>query len=112
MACTLIFFLMIRRPPRSTLFPYTTLFRSSPPRRAIDSLRNRFVEERLQVKRLPGEPGRSAHHTIIRREVRGIIRQVFQLQHVKGAKSGLSVWHLLKGLRRDLVLRFVPDSPR
>src|SRR5438034_2567634 len=26
------FFLMIRRPPRSTLFPYTTLFRS--PRRA------------------------------------------------------------------------------
>src|SRR3712207_8016344 len=34
------FFLMIRRPPRSTLFPYTTLFRSSgrgwcarPPRR-------------------------------------------------------------------------------
>src|SRR5687768_18600873 len=26
------FFLMIRRPPRSTLFPYTTLFRSSPRR--------------------------------------------------------------------------------
>src|SRR2546430_17311420 len=25
------FFLMIRRPPRSTLFPYTTLFRSHPP---------------------------------------------------------------------------------
>src|SRR5690606_40906265 len=25
-----IFFLMIRRPPRSTLFPYTTLFRSRP----------------------------------------------------------------------------------
>src|SRR2546426_9379539 len=26
---TLFFFLMIRRPPRSTLFPYTTLFRSA-----------------------------------------------------------------------------------
>src|SRR3712207_7937699 len=25
------FVLMIRRPPRSTLFPYTTLFRSGPP---------------------------------------------------------------------------------
>src|SRR5947209_20410661 len=25
----LIFFLIIRRPPRSTLFPYTTLFRSA-----------------------------------------------------------------------------------
>src|SRR5438874_6219256 len=31
-----IFFLMIRRPPRSTLFPYTTLFRS-PCRNAIGS---------------------------------------------------------------------------
>src|SRR5438132_10628802 len=29
------FFLMIRRPPRSTLFPYTTLFRSSPQRLAF-----------------------------------------------------------------------------
>src|SRR5690348_17638942 len=30
-----VFFLMIRRPPRSTLFPYTTLFRShgAPPQR-------------------------------------------------------------------------------
>src|SRR3712207_8532004 len=27
--CLLFFFLMIRRPPRSTLFPYTTLFRST-----------------------------------------------------------------------------------
>src|SRR2546430_11196348 len=27
---TFFFFLMIRRPPRSTLFPYTTLFRSIP----------------------------------------------------------------------------------
>src|SRR5690349_24955167 len=25
-----LFFLLLRRPPRSTLFPYTTLFRSSP----------------------------------------------------------------------------------
>src|SRR6266542_4251688 len=28
---TILSFLMIRRPPRSTLFPYTTLFRSRPP---------------------------------------------------------------------------------
>src|SRR5256885_14950071 len=28
MAILIFFFLMIRRPPRSTLFPYTTLFRS------------------------------------------------------------------------------------
>src|SRR5258708_30299801 len=29
MHCNFFFFLMIRRPPRSTLFPYTTLFRSN-----------------------------------------------------------------------------------
>src|SRR3984893_18914628 len=31
----LFFFLMIRRPPRSTLFPYTTLFRSEVPPRIL-----------------------------------------------------------------------------
>src|SRR5438876_5940905 len=31
MFLTYFFFLMIRRPPRSTLFPYTTLFRSQIP---------------------------------------------------------------------------------
>src|SRR2546430_8936310 len=40
MICLLIFFfLMIRRPPRSTLFPYTTLFRS--PARVIIRLSDR-----------------------------------------------------------------------
>src|SRR6266576_6395651 len=37
----IFFFLMIRRPPRSTLFPYTTLFRSpGPPRRESDPPRS------------------------------------------------------------------------
>src|SRR3989442_5267114 len=35
----LFFFLMIRRPPRSTLFPYTTLFRSE---------HARHVQERIE----------------------------------------------------------------
>src|SRR2546428_7292668 len=33
---SIFFFLMIRRPPRSTLFPYTTLFRSAPGEQQID----------------------------------------------------------------------------
>src|SRR3712207_9295058 len=37
--CVLFFFLMIRRPPRSTLFPYTTLFRSPPLRDLLRPLR-------------------------------------------------------------------------
>src|SRR4030043_752628 len=32
-----VFFLMIRRPPRSTLFPYTTLFRSDEMNREYSS---------------------------------------------------------------------------
>src|SRR6185369_17852112 len=45
------FFLMIRRPPRSTLFPYTTLFRSGAgPRRAA----------RSPTPRRPPRPGRAS----------------------------------------------------
>src|SRR3712207_8070393 len=42
-----VFFLMIRRPPRSTLFPYTTLFRSVQPRpRAGGQVRHLAGEDR------------------------------------------------------------------
>src|SRR5437660_11828304 len=40
-----LFFLMIRRPPRSTLFPYTTLFRSLWP--ALVKLAPRFRKPQL-----------------------------------------------------------------
>src|SRR5437899_10262080 len=40
----LFFFLMIRRPPRSTLFPYTTLFRS------VERLRSRLWSSPISDK--------------------------------------------------------------
>src|SRR2546429_3620468 len=43
---SLFFFLMIRRPPRSTLFPYTTLFRS---RQAVKRCSGRDRKEREPV---------------------------------------------------------------
>src|SRR2546430_3891750 len=49
---------MIRRPPRSTLFPYTTLFRS--PTERVDKRRR---TGRWRVPRGPGDPGRSEEHT-------------------------------------------------
>src|SRR2546430_10387021 len=57
----LLFFLMIRRPPRSTLFPYTTLFRS--PR-----ARARAARHRLHARGPPPDSrahrrGRSEEHT-------------------------------------------------
>src|SRR3712207_7867681 len=53
---------MIRRPPRSTLFPYTTLFRSeqrAPAGRAEEQLRERRDLERPHVPRAQGLPGRA-----------------------------------------------------
>src|SRR3712207_7586937 len=72
---------MIRRPPRSTLFPYTTLFRSRPgaragveperllrhqevrpgERRDHDALAARRAQEADQARR--GRPVRSEEHT-------------------------------------------------
>src|SRR5688572_32207474 len=52
-----VYFLLIRRPPRSTLFPYTTLFRSNlflfPKKKAaeleeIQDLRRMTIRERLR----------------------------------------------------------------
>src|SRR5205809_4249488 len=52
------FFLMIRRPPRSTLFPYTTLFRSLPGALA----RGRALRRRGDLRR-GRRVGRSEEHT-------------------------------------------------
>src|SRR5256885_13333593 len=53
---------MIRRPPRSTLFPYTTLFRS-----LTDPTRSRFVyvsaDERGQIVGFVSGGPRSEEHT-------------------------------------------------
>src|SRR5690242_21579971 len=48
---------MIRRPPRSTLFPYTTLFRS------LDLRRGAVRGRRLQRAGQGPRPGRSEEHT-------------------------------------------------
>src|SRR5207248_9052606 len=61
------FFLMIRRPPRSTLFPYTTLFRSGRPPRPPRS-RSRPPLRKGRWKRCRGLPpiraeSRSEEHT-------------------------------------------------
>src|SRR5688572_33420967 len=62
-----LFFLMIRRPPRSTLFPYTTLFRSAG-RQLGRGVVARVGDPHVQVHDRPeAEPGdaarRSEEHT-------------------------------------------------
>src|SRR5690348_17888168 len=70
---SVLFFLMIRQPPRSTLFPYTTLFRSNEPVEqqhriplSVVNPRNRTRKndapfERIRVE--PECPFRSEEHT-------------------------------------------------
>src|SRR4051794_41305290 len=53
------FFLMIRRPPRSTLFPYTTLFRSLSEERELP----RLVDARVSQVSQTLELARSEEHT-------------------------------------------------
>src|SRR2546422_1181785 len=52
----MFFFLMIRRPPRSTLFPYTTLFRSEHEMQRVlarDALGSEGRDGAQQVRRPP-----------------------------------------------------------
>src|SRR2546427_8746752 len=44
----LFFFLMIRRPPRSTLFPYTTLFRSRTCQISSNGSASAFASSRIE----------------------------------------------------------------
>src|SRR3712207_7821867 len=72
---TMFFFLMIRRPPRSTLFPYTTLFRSKLPqiprdfgrflneaRRSVDEFKEELMSEEPDGRK-PRQGRRSEEQT-------------------------------------------------
>src|SRR2546430_12910702 len=62
--CKSFFFLMIRRPPRSTLFPYTTLFRSlGPGAAARGALGAPQLGSGLALARAEAHLRRSEEHT-------------------------------------------------
>src|SRR2546426_5688238 len=69
-----IFFLMIRRPPRSTLFPYTTLFRSA-------------------CQRVPQRPAHPVHRPVEHRAVGA--GEVHQLEHAAPVRLGWELWELV-----------------
>src|SRR5690606_42017599 len=67
----IFFFLMIRRPPRSTLFPYTTLFRSVRPRRVLRGSRCRMCRSWTERRRhRPAHRPRRARCRIDRKSTR------------------------------------------
>src|SRR2546422_8908478 len=97
---------MIRRPPRSTLFPYTTLFRSHPRRRREirgsrppSPLRRRHASQAVDLLRL--------HHGSEREDEESLDR-LAQLADVARPVVGREPLH---GLLRELLGR-EPPPPR
>src|SRR3712207_7046058 len=77
------FFLMIRRPPRSTLFPYTTLFRSNTLINQVSIQPGRSVEATTQVTDV-SRPVTVAIH-IERSE--GVVRLIRSEEHTSELQS-------------------------
>src|SRR2546430_3598464 len=99
---------MIRRPPRSTLFPYTTLFRSWPARRragaatAIDTPDHRGYT----APNLVGQ--RSEEHTSELQSQSNLVCRLL-LEKKKKCNSGTSIITVPRPLNR--CVRELSDSP-
>src|SRR5262245_63907514 len=78
---------MIRRPPRSTLFPYTTLFRSGRRRRRRDG-----SEEPSRGTRRRRVPRRSEEHTSELQSLRHLVCRLL-LEKKKLINKGMKLLH-------------------
>src|SRR5258705_6068609 len=93
---------MIRRPPRSTLFPYTTLFRSGGCRQGADP-RSGSVGA-LGPARAGGRQGRgprSEEHTSELQSLRHIVCRLL-LEKKRKCKNVFSVWRCMSRDVRDV----------
>src|SRR5262245_64671045 len=85
---------MIRRPPRSTLFPYTTLFRSAstrcprPPKTSPTSSRSVAPIRIASRFRVSDEPSRSEEHTSELQSLRHLVcRLLLEKKKKKNSKE-------------------------
>src|SRR5947199_7694407 len=98
--CSLFFFLMIRRPPRSTLFPYTTLFRSVswPESRSPPSW-----ETPCTCGKPPPISSRSEEHTSELQSLRHLVCRLLLEKKKKKKKNSIQTTHNLpKKLHRAI----------
>src|SRR3712207_7256703 len=97
---------MIRRPPRSTLFPYTTLFRSRRIRGAASPSRSRSQHRRDQRGSLRGpgcsprerrSPRRSEEHTSELQSRQYLVcRLLLEKKKIKTSNIHLIYYHISK----------------
>src|SRR2546425_8230116 len=93
---------MIRRPPRSTLFPYTTLFRSHPrPARAG----RRRVGLSVSGEGQPASPTRSEEHTS---ELQSLAYLVCRLLLEKKKKARAAGGSFATKITRQILARIKP----
>src|SRR3712207_8746265 len=79
---------MIRRPPRSTLFPYTTLFRSQGRRNALAQIRRASIDGEASELAVVGvlEPVAEAHQ----RDLSGGVRQDRKSTRLNSSHANIS----------------------
>src|SRR6266487_2353416 len=95
---------MIRRPPRSTLFPYTTLFRSSD-RRAISARQNlaTFLDRVAAFAPVEGDPSLPAFLAYLD-AVEEAVEPVEATQPAPADSVKLMTVHMAKGLEFPMVV--------
>src|SRR2546422_11775415 len=94
----LFFFLMIRRPPRSTLFPYTTLFRSPKGR-----ISGRNAYGRITVRHGGGGAKRMLRQVDFRRDKAGIPARVAAIEYDPNRSAHLALLHYRDGEKRYII---------
>src|SRR5690349_21905459 len=102
---TFFFFLMIRRPPRSTLFPYMTLFRSRGERRQA---RGRPVPVRGAPGSLGACSGRSEEHTSELQSRRDLVCRLL-LEKKKEITSHL-IYRICEQVTCSIMCIFIPTN--
>src|SRR6202048_5480154 len=94
---SVLFFLMIRRPPRSTLFPYTTLFRS---RR--EHARDRLLGRRFRFLRAASEPRSEEHTSELQSRVDLVCRLLLEQKDTRLNPRHECVWQAALSLRAEV----------
>src|SRR2546429_5865265 len=96
----LFFFLMIRRPPRSTLFPYTTLFRSSSTQTSLCWVLHCFIGKNQWH-------GRSEEHTL--NSSHGYISYAVFCLKKKKTQTFSGTHHYAVGLNHNSTVLIAPE---
>src|SRR5437588_2492681 len=100
---------MIRRPPRSTLFPYTTLFRSRPPTSLMLALPPIRAVNGYRFSRLPARPRSEEHTSELQSHSDLVCRLLLEKKKKKKKKqSEVIKQETSKQMRNDILVRETP----